>query len=113
MPSVGAKPGTVAEQRSTKEQFKTFKDNMTKYVLRKFGNPRDIIIFIQDSKDPYAQVDTDNTIKLSKEDKEYVILVTQLQEEAKGYAKRVQELKNNVTKLYDILWGQCTPCLNN
>ena len=49
-----------------KDQFKNFQNKVNKYVLREFDNPRDIIIFIQDIKDPYAHVDTDKPINISK-----------------------------------------------
>ena len=67
---------------------------MIKYVLGKLDNPRDIIIIVRDPKDPYAHINMDNPNNLSKEYKEYVILITQLQEEAKYYVKRVWVLKN-------------------
>ena len=91
-----------------KDQFKNFQNKVNKYVLREFDNPRDIIIFIQDIKDPYAHVDTDKPINISKQDKEDVILITQLQEEEKDYVKRIQHAKN----LW-YLWGKCTPGFQN
>ena len=69
MPSVGEVLGTVSEQIIMKDQFKTFQDKLKQYVLCKFDNPRDIIVFVRDLKDTYANVDMENLIKLSKEDK--------------------------------------------
>ena len=68
-----------------------------------FGNPRDIIIIVRDIKDPDAHADTDNTIKLIKEDKEYIIIVIRLQEETKAYVKNLQVLNKIIPKLYGIL----------
>ena len=92
--SVGAILETVAEQKSMKDQFKASHDKVEQYALHKFDTMRDIII-IRDLKVPYANVDMDNPIKLSKEDKYYDIIVTQLQEEAKEYVKRIL-IQNNL-----------------
>ena len=89
VPSVGSILGTVSEQRSMKDQFKTFQDKLKQYLLHKFDNPKDVIIVIRSLKDPYAQIEMSKTITLSKEDKEYVMLITQLQEKGKYYMKRV------------------------
>ena len=81
--SVGDIHGTVSEQPITKDQFNTFQDNMTQYLLCEFDNQRLTIIIVQDIKDPYAHIDTDNPKMISKEDTEDVILITKLQEEVK------------------------------
>ena len=67
VPSVGAALETVSEHHSMKNQFNNFQDKGKQYVLRKFGNPSDITIVVRDPKDPYAHVDTDKPIKLSKD----------------------------------------------
>ena len=81
MPSVGAIIGTVDEHRIIKYQFKTFQDNLNQYVLHDFDNPSDIIIIVRYINDPYAHVDMYNPRKISKEDKQDVILITLLHEE--------------------------------
>ena len=42
---------------------------MQKNVIREFDNPRDIIVVVRYLKDTYAQIDTENPSKLSKEEK--------------------------------------------
>ena len=69
MLSVRAVLGEVSEHCITKDQFKTFWDKVKQYVLQDLDNPREIIIIFQYLKDPYAHVDMDNPIKLSKEEK--------------------------------------------
>ena len=89
MPSVASILGTFSEQCSTKDQLKTFQVKVKQYVLRKFDNPRGIIIAVRDLKDAYAHIDMDKPINISKEDKDDIILVTHLQEKAKDYVNRV------------------------
>ena len=96
-----------------KDHFKNFQDKVRQYVLCEFDNLRVIIIVVWDLKDPYAHVETYKPTNIIREDNEYIILVTQLQQEAKDYVKRVRVLKKNVPKIYDILWGQYNPCLKN
>ena len=71
---------------------------MKQYVQYKFNNPRDIIIVVRYLKDTYAHIDMNNFIHISKDDKEYIILITQLQEEAKDCLKIMQVINNNVQK---------------
>ena len=95
------------------DPFKTFQKKVKQYVLRKFDNTRYIIVVVWDLKELYAQVHMDKHIKHSKEYNEYIILVTQLQEEAKNYVNRLRVLNNKVPKIYGILWGKFTPGFHN
>ena len=113
VPSVGSELGTVAEHRIMNDPFKTFQKKVKQYVLRKFDNTRYIIVVVWDLKELYAQVHMDKHIKHSKEYNEYIILVTQLQEEAKNYVNRLRVLNNKVPKIYGILWGKFTPGFHN
>ena len=96
-----------------KDQIENFQDNVKKYLIHDFNNQRGIIIVVQDLKEPYAHVVMDNPSNLSKVDKEDVILIAQLQEEANDYVKRVRIINKNMPKLYVILWGQFNPRLHN
>ena len=82
-------------------------------MLREFDNTMDVIIVVRYPKSLYANVNTDKPINLSKEYKEDVILITQLQYEGKYYVKRVQVLKDSIPKLYCISLGQFTPGFQN
>jgi hypothetical protein len=42
-----------------------------------------------------------------------LVLVAQQTEEAIDYVKRMRVLRNNLPKLYRLLWGQCTPGLQS
>ena len=50
-----------------KDHFNNFQDKMNQYLLRKFNNPRYIIIVVHDIEDQYSHFDMDNPSKLSKE----------------------------------------------
>ena len=52
-----------------KDQFNNFQNKVKQYVQLNINDPRVIIIVIRDLKYPYAQVDMEKPIKLSKEDK--------------------------------------------
>ena len=69
MPSVGAVFVTFTKQRSIKYQFNTSQYKVNQYVLHEFDNTRGVIISVRYIKDPYAHIDVDNTINISKEDK--------------------------------------------
>ena len=86
---------------------------MNQYILHVFDITRDIIIVVRDINDPYAQVDMYKPRKLIKEDNEDIILITQLQGEAKDCVKKLHILNNNTPKIYGILCGQYNPGLQN
>ena len=52
-----------------KYKSNNFQDKAKYYVLHVFNNTREIIIVVQDIKDPYVHVDMDKTINISKEEK--------------------------------------------
>ena len=62
VPSDGPIFGRVVGQSIMIDQCNTFHDQVKKYVLRKFDDPRDITIVIRDQKDPYAHVGMYNPI---------------------------------------------------
>ena len=64
--SGGGVLGTFFEQSSMKDNFNIFCYNLKIYILRGFGNLRNIIIIVRDIKDTYAHVDMANPINLNK-----------------------------------------------
>ena len=105
MPSVGAVLGTVAGQRIMKDNYQTFQYKLNQYVLQELDNTRDTILVFWEIKDKYANVEMDKLINISNEEKRDFILITQLQEEAKDYLKRVRIIDNNIPKT-----GSSTSC---
>ena len=83
VPSFGDVLETVAKNCSMKDQFKTFQTKVKQYILKKFNNRRDVSVVIRDIKYPYSHLDIEKPINISKEDKQDVIIFTQLQDKAK------------------------------
>ena len=57
--------GNRYKHREAKYQFKKFSKNLEEYVLRDFQNPEDIIILVQDIKDPMAVLNKSITTEIS------------------------------------------------
>ena len=64
-------------------------------------------------KDAEATLDKEKPQTLTDEQTRDVVFVAQKTEEAKDYVKRMRVLRNNIPKLYGLVWGQCTPGLQS
>ena len=102
---------------------------METHVLAKFDHSGDIAYLIQELKDPMPRLmklmptlsllkkdyGIDNTVKVSKLSADNQEVVKELQEllstERKAFVARKGTLQSNYSKLFGLLWGQCTPSL--
>jgi len=86
-------------------------------------NPADIIVAVKEISDPLKslmkdmpkQTDLIAEIGLSDEDRKDTTMMESIQklylEEMKVFASRTSVAKQNKTKLYGVIWGQCSPAL--
>ena len=109
MEDFGAVLGTTSEQREAKDQYKKFSENLKQYTLRVSHNPEYIIVQVRDLKDPKIVLNTSSPTLLSAEDKKYPIMVMIQTEEIKQFVKTISTLRQNIIKLYGLIWGQCSP----
>ena len=111
------------------DNFLVFQRSIENYVLSKFDHSGDIAYLIQELKDPMPRLmkrmptiktmkrdygidpDTEET-KLTQEEQD---IVTELKEllstERKSFINRKATLQANFPKLFGLIWGQCTPAL--
>ena len=125
--------GTHAERRDKKDQFLHFKKGLTHHVGTDFRNLGDILSLITDMEDPnlklmksmpkktkYLEDMGITSGKIKQEDGTFcegvdadvVESIEKLySEDMKLFAGRRALLKQNIIKLYKVVWGQCTPGL--
>ena len=115
---------------STKtDNFLVFQRSLENHVLSKFDHSGDIAYLIQELKDPMPrlmkQMPTIKSLKkdygidpdadegtLSKEEQDAIVdLKELLSTERKSFVSRKATLQSNFPKLFGLIWGQCTPAL--
>ena len=109
----------------SRDQFVIFKQELEQYILKNFTYPDDIVCVIKDMKDPTKEImkQIPRKTKLLREfgalpnmtDDELDEIkeaVTDLYtQDMKLYTTRKQSLRQNMVKLYGIIWGNCTHAL--
>ena len=111
------------------DNFLVFQRSIETHVLAKFEHSGDVAYLVQELKDPMPRLmkcmQTLKTLKkdygidpakdisaLTQEEQE---MVKELQEllatERKAFVGRKNVLQSNFSKLFGLLWGQCTPLL--
>jgi len=84
------------------------------YVGCEFKNADDILPILREGTDPKADFETNHLPKpLSAGDASNEIKNAILKERIKMYIARESQLDENVTKLYNVIWGQCTDQLQS
>ena len=93
--------------------------------MTNFKNPADIIVAVKGITDPLKplmkdipkQSDLVKEMELSADDQKDDALMESIQklhmEEMKVFAARRSVAKQNKTKLYGVIWGQCSPALQS
>jgi len=113
-PKIGGILGFKAERIDKKHTHEKFKDKLINYVGREFKNADDILPMLREGADPKADFKTNHLPKpLSAGDANNEIKKAILKERIKMYIARESQLDENVTKLYNVIWGQCTDQLQS
>ena len=111
------------------DNFLVFQQSIENHVLTKFDHSGDIAYLVQELKEPMQklmkQMPTIKSLKkdygidpeteeskLSAEEKETVLELKELlAAERKAFVARKSTLQSNHSKLFGLIWGQCTPLL--
>ena len=113
-PKIGGILGFKAERIDKKNTYEKFKEKLINYVGREFKNADDILPMLREGINPQTDFETKHLPKpLSTADANNEIKKALLKERIKMYIARESQLEENVTKLYNIIWGQCTDQLQS
>ena len=111
---IGGILGFKAERIDKRHTYEKFKDKLINYVGREFKNADDILPMLREGINPKTDFETKHLSKpLSAADANNEIKEALLKERIKIYIAREPQLKQNVTKLYNVVWGQCTDQLQS
>ena len=109
-------------EKPKKDQFIVFQQELEQYVIKNFDEAKDIIPLIRDMEDPTRTLilDIPRKTEMTKELGDLEELPAEVQEELlasvsdlyaqsiKIFATRRRKLKENITKVYGIAWGNCS-----
>jgi hypothetical protein len=96
------------EERGDCTQFPKTLKALNEYVAKNMKYPEDLKpIFAETMTAPTLTEPPDITDAATK--RELLIWETSL----KSYSRRSEELKSNLTKLYAVIWGQCSEAMRN
>ena len=106
-PKIGGILGFKAE-RIDKNTYEKFKEKLINYVGCEFKNADDILPMLREGINPKTDFETKHLPKqLSTADANNEIKKALLKERIKMYIARESHLEENVTKLYNVIWGLC------
>ena len=112
-------------ERKDKDQFLSFQKSLEQHVMTEFKNPADIVIAVREIKDPIklllkdmpteADLVADMGLTVDQQmDTSMMASINKLfGEDMKVFAGQRLVVKQNKTKLYGVIWGQCTSALQS
>ena len=101
------------ERVSSDRGFDHFAEELELYVLKEFTNGRDVVTIITDLVDPtQAFINNMPAPVFDAAQVQANPMMSMVNEQmAKQFAISINTLKTNITKIYSLVWGQCTPGL--
>jgi hypothetical protein len=112
-------------KRKDKDRFLNFQKSLEQHVMTEFKNPADIIVAVRDivvpikplMKDMPKLSDLTDDMVLTDAERADALMIESLgklhAEEMKVFAARRAMLRQNKTKIYGVIWGQCRPALQS
>ncbi len=116
--------GTQIERNSHTDQFIVFRKGIKHYIGTTFNYPKDMDPVINEIENPMTTLAT-LLPKIANIYNEFGIdeatadaetkesIATMFKEEMKQFVSRKIKLKDNMDKLYEVVWGQCSPALQS
>ena len=113
-PKVGAVLGLRMERITKKVTMEIFKDKLINYIGREMTRGDDIACIVKDGSDPKPNFDANYKPKdLTDEEEKKDLKVKIYLKDYDRYTKLEDEHKDNLKKLYSIIWGQCSDQLQS
>ena len=109
-PEIGAVLALRSEQVEVKKPFEVFVRDMKDFIRTKFETGNDLDPAFDKLESPIDSFDA-KFIPKPPADTSNNILMEVMKEEIKLFAKRKFTMKNNISRAYTYVWGQCTPTL--
>ena len=106
--AIGAILGLRHEHFKHKSIYTAFVDRLKTYVLTTFDNASNILVVIEDLKDPKPDIEKEEPKDLEGSDATSEVKKWKKQAEVRNYYQRITNLQNNQETLYRVIWGQCS-----
>ena len=108
---IGAVLGMRHERMKLKVMFDEFVEKFTNYLTSNMTGARDVVKTVTDRDDALERIDVDEPVDLTEEEERSKVKVMLKTEEVKKFGARRQLAKDNLVKVYGLIWGQCSPGL--
>ena len=105
---IGGVLGMRHEKMKNKVVFDDFIEKFVIYLTANMTGARDVIKTVLDRDDTMARIDKDEPKDLSTADAGSAVKVLLKTEEVKKFGHRKQLAKDNLVKIYGLIWGQCS-----
>ncbi len=100
------------EKISKKVPFDMFREKLADYVIKTLTHPDDVVKIIKKMKDPEAEFEKEHMpTDLTAEEAKSMAKKSIFEQKCKLYVAREQTMKSNKSKIYSLIWGQCSPGL--
>jgi len=104
----------MSEKLNFRVTFDVFQERLKNYVLKSFNQAEDVIILITNLFDSNAEFEAQNKPDyLSTTKQENLMRMEQWKIRYKQFIIREEILQENITKIYGLIIGQCTPTLRS
>ena len=105
---MGAVLGLQTEKMMHKVQFDTFREKVSDYVIKTLDYPDDVVGIVKQMKDLKMEFETKNMPKDLEDTEKSQAKIQVFQMKCKLYVQREFTLDSNKSKIYSIIWGQCS-----
>lgn len=109
---IGAVIALKNEKISKKAPFAMFREKLADYVIKTLTHPDDVFKIIKKMEDPEAKFEKEHMpTDLTNEEAKSMAKKSIFEQKCKLYVAREQTMKSNKSKIYSLIWGQCSPGL--
>ena len=105
---IGGVLGMRHEKMKNKVVFDEFIEKFVIYLTANMTGAKDVIKTVLDRDDTFKRIDVDMPKDLSDQDATSTVKVLLKTEEVKKFGNRRQLARDNLVKIYGLIWGQCS-----
>ena len=108
---IGVVLGLKHEKMKSKVMFDDFVETFTNYLTSNMTGARDVVRTITERDDALERIDKEMPVDLTAEEAKSEVKKLLKTEEVKKFGNRRQQAKDNLVKVFGLIWGQCSPGL--
>ena len=103
---IGVILGMKHERMKLKVMFDDFVETFTNYLTSNMTGAKDVVRAITNHDDMMRRIDQEEPVDLTKKEAKSTVKVLLKTEEIKKFGARRQQAKDNLVKVFGLIWGQ-------